>query len=388
MKRLVLILITVLISFTLIKAQPINVQSAYNYLNRGKLDKAKDAIDQAINDPKTSTWAKTWFYRGTIYYNILYSQDEKYKNLASDALQISYDAYQQAIKLDEKKEFFNEIITNLVKGISNGFFNQGVEKFNDKNYTEALTNFEKSITIKNIANQTDTLAIYNAAITAEILNKNDIAKTYFFRLAKMKYKQPRIYSSLINIYTIENDTTRAFDIIKRAVSIFSDNTNFIIQEINIYLKYNLTEKAVNSIKKALSKDTTNFTLYFAIGSNYYNKIYDDTLKTLNERLNAFKETEKVYLKAIKFKPDYLDAIYNLGALYNNEAARLFSIANATTDQKKYDEFKAQADLYLQKALPHLEKAHQLQPDDKSIINSLKKIYARTNQSDKIKALEK
>ena len=49
------------------QAQKVNVQSAYNELKNGSLEKAKEYIDQAVNHPETQNWDKTYLYRGQIY---------------------------------------------------------------------------------------------------------------------------------------------------------------------------------------------------------------------------------------------------------------------------------------------------------------------------------
>ena len=50
--------------------------------------------------------------------------------------------------------------------------------------------------------------------------------------------------------------------------------------------------------------------------------------------------EKSYKKAIELKPDYFDAIYNLGALYVNDAVGIMGKANKLDlNDKNYDAHK-------------------------------------------------
>ncbi|MBE0640463.1 MAG: hypothetical protein IH599_00405, partial [Bacteroidales bacterium] len=51
---------------------------------------------------------------------------------------------------------------------------------------------------------------------------------------------------------------------------------------------------------------------------------------------------------------------------------------------KYDTEKAKADQMLSSALPYLEKASEVKPDDLPTLGALKEIYARTNQLEKLK----
>ncbi|MDD5695616.1 MAG: hypothetical protein PHD61_09995 [Bacteroidales bacterium] len=95
--------------------------------------------------------------------------------------------------------------------------------------------------------------------------------------------------------------------------------------------------------------------------------------------------EKSYLDAIRLDENYYDANYNLGALYVNKVASIVEIANALPlGDPGYDPLKKQADEMLLKAIPYLEKAASLNPEDKNALISLKEIYARLGMFDKLK----
>jgi len=102
-------------------------------------------------------------------------------------------------------------------------------------------------------------------------------------------------------------------------------------------------------------------------------------------MNNLAEAEKAYLKAIELKPDYFEANYNLGALYVNQAAEIQNEANKLKlNDPTYDSKKAEADKILQKSIPYLETATQLDPKDKSTLLALKEIYTRLSMYEKLK----
>lgn len=79
-------LLTVTLIFPIsLLAQNFNVQNAANYLRNKELDKAKAAADAAITHESTSNSAKAWMYRGKVYYALLSTKDEKFKNLDPEA---------------------------------------------------------------------------------------------------------------------------------------------------------------------------------------------------------------------------------------------------------------------------------------------------------------
>lgn len=59
----------------------------------------------------------------------------------------------------------------------------------------------------------------------------------------------------------------------------------------------------------------------------------------------------------------------------------------TTKPKKFDALKAEAKGLFEKAIPSIEKAHELNPADVDTANMLIKVYTQTEQYDKAKALK-
>jgi tetratricopeptide (TPR) repeat protein len=143
----------------------------------------------------------------------------------------------------------------------------------------------------------------------------------------------------------------------------------LTQETNIYLKAGKKEEALKNLNEAIEADPNNATFYFARGAIY------NELGELDKAIEDYK-------KAIELDEKYFDAYYNLGALYFNQAAEYFNKIQTITDNTKYQEEKKKADEMFQKALPYLEKAHELNPTDKPTMQSLKQLYVRTGNMDK------
>ena len=100
-----------------------------------------------------------------------------------------------------------------------------------------------------------------------------------------------------------------------------------------------------------------------------------------------------YKKAIALDAAYMDAYFNLGALYYNEAAELNNIANKIEDAALYEAEKVKADEMFKAAVPQLAKANELAPEDITTLKILKNIYIQiddtakfTEVNNKLKAL--
>ncbi len=355
--------------------QPAKRTTAFNYLRNGKLDKALENIEPCLTHPKTMNEAKTWFYRGNIYLQIGLSDKPEYKALSDNPFKEAYESYQKALTLEGANEFKLDIIQNM-SVIAEGFYIQGVEKFNGQDYSSAANLFIESAKVKDEIGVFDTAAIYNAGLCAELANDNQLALGQYKKVYEAGLRNPNIYTSLINVSLKSGDTAAAMTYATEGRKQFPEDFSILIAETNIFLAKNMTEQALSNLEIAKNLDQTNPSIFFAVGVSY-------------DRLGNFQKAEEAYLKAIELKPDYFDAIYNLGALYVNKAAITLDEANQLPleKEKEYNEMKNLADSYLDKALPFLEQAHQLDPKDRNTMASLKEIYAREGNVEKAKEMD-
>ncbi len=402
MKKLTLIFVT-LLTVTAVFGQKALRTTAFNDLRKGQLDKAMANIEPTISDATTMSDPKTWFYRGNIYLQIHMSDNPAYKSLDPDALSKAYESYKKLLELDTKKEYYTEAIQNIFV-ISEQLYNQGVNHFKDGDslninaglakananlvkakadsttavaaFSKALVSFERAVDVNATYGNVDTLAIFNAGLSADKANDYAKAKEYYGKVIEMNYPQPLVYNSLSDVYLKSKDTLQALATVQAGRQKYPENFGLLIAETNIYLAAKQNDKALANLKEAVKTDPMNPTIHYAVGVNYFN-------------MNNLEEAEKSYLEAIKIKPDYFEANYNLGALYVNQAATLIDKANKLplSATAEYDALKLQADDVLKKSIPFLETASSLDPKDKGTLLSLKEIYTRLNMLDKRKEVE-
>jgi len=389
MKKFAVLLVFIIAGTALAKGQNRKVTSAFNYLRQNKIEKALDAIEPATKHKRTRDEAKTWFYRGNIYLGIHMSEDEAVKKLAENPLDTAYTSYKKAFKLDEEEGDYTDELKDRMKYISEQFFNEGVNKYKSKDYQSAMEGFINAAKInRKYRDKIDTAAFYYAGNSADLAGNSDTAMKYYKKAKEYNYDNHRLYSSLSRLYSAKGDTSKALAVVNEGLNKYPDVYDLIITETNIFLAQGDTEKALENLKVAVEKDTTNPTLWFAAGVNYEQMMKDkeaDSLKKLfmDEAVNAYE-------KALEIKPDYYKPAFNLGAIYVNRAATLQNMANQLplNETAKYDKLKKEADSTLQKAVPYLEKARKIKPDDLNALQSLKEIYARLNQTEKLKKITK
>lgn len=381
-----LLLVILLMTITFGFGQKNVRQTASNFLKEGKLDKAMETINQCILDPTTATDAKSWFIRGNIYLEIANSTDENYKALDPNALQQALDSYKKATEYDQKKEYTEDIFAK-VNWQRNNYFNQAVDNYNKKKYMEAMLAFEYGANALSSINIMDTISLFYAAACAGLANDQVKAKQYYVDLLKQGAKSSSIYISLSDIYRQEKDSAGALKVVRDGLKLYPEDFKLFLTETNIYLTFGETKKALRNLKLAAEKDTSNQTVFFALGTIYDN-ISNDTLNSTSVREESFNLAIDAYKRAIKLNPAYFEPNYNIGALYVNKAATINDQANKLPldADAEFKKLKAEADGYLDKATPYLETASELQPNDINTLYSLKQIYSRLNKTDKVKAI--
>ncbi len=374
MKKLIILLIAAFI-VTGLHAQNSKRTTAFNYFQNGKLDKAKEYIDPTITHEKTMNVAKTWYYRGNIYLQIALSDNPEYQALDPNALEVAYESYKKCMELDDRGEFATDVQHNF-RVIASNFFNQGVARYNAADYDGAARSFLNTYNISKEIGVTDTLALSNVALSYDIAGEYDKALQTYEQLIDMGYKDPLIYNSLATLYLNQKqDTVLSEKYVMEGRKYFPEDYQLLISETNLNLARGENEKALQNLQKALEKDPLNKTIWFALGTNY-------------ENVGNIEKAEEAYLKCIEIDPLYADAYYNMGAMFNNQAAEIIEKANELPLDavKEYDAEKAKADSLLEKALPFLEKSDELNPDNLATLQTLKQIYTILNMMDKLKAI--
>lgn len=394
-------------------AQNVKIVNAKNYLrdfseskDMESLNKAKENIDLAAAHPDTKELAKTQTLKAqvymTIFENSLRLETEKLMTVITDPNKRNLMAYQAASSaplaeayagclasktFDTKGNYTSEVNSYIAK-IASHYENKAIADYNAKKFADALPSFEKAYEINGAK---DTTTLGNCALVADRAAIFDKAKLYYQKMIENKQGFGNTYSSLVNVCLMMKDSVGAMEILKKGRTAYPNDINLVITETNYFLKTNNSKEALNNLNIAIGAKPTDANLYLVRGNIYDNlanpkDANNKDLEKPKEYDNLMKSAEMDYKKAIELKPDYFDALYNLGVLYNNHGVVLNKIADQITDNAKY---KTANDLALAKftnALPVLEKALELNPKDKNTMFALKQIYARTQQPDKVKEI--
>ncbi|TNF32028.1 MAG: hypothetical protein EP314_00450, partial [Bacteroidetes bacterium] len=354
--------------------------SANNYLEYGELDNAMEAIEPTITHEKTMGEAKTWFFRGRIYQAIYETKDEKYKSLHPNPLQVAFESFLKCLELDDKN-YHTDLVLQYLDIEGKQFINEGITKYNAKDYQGALDAFQNTLKATSIEQikRVDSLAIYYAGACAEQTGDLAMAEKYYRQAIEIDYKAEAAYVRLVRMYTSAGDDEKSFAMLKEARQKFPNNQTLVTDEVNVYLKKDQHAEAMKALEVAIQGEPNNASLHFALGfvnDRLAAKEIDTNPKGSDAYDGYIAAAEKSYSRSVELDGQNFDAIYNLGALYFNQAVKMQEAANMIDDTKKYEAAKAEADKVFDKALPILEKAYTLNGDDKGVLISLKQLYYR------------
>lgn len=330
-------------------AQPNNVVTAYLHLQEKQLEEAKEKIDAASEHEKTKNQAKTWFYRGKIYmaiYSDMMSSGKDYGYKAEDLLLTASTSYKMARGMNTDRIDKNQLDREY-QITANYLLNEGVSLYNEKSYGMAKTLFMATVDVQKDFDIVDSLAMYNVALASEKAGHNDDAVNYYLECARMGYNEGNAYHAAFFILRNEGDTKMALEILTEGINRNPKDVNLLIAKINMQLADGNYEKALFTIDQALVEMPDNADLHFSRG-------------TLLEA-SDIKKAMKSYERAIEINPNHVNALYNLGAAYYNQAVELRN-AEGATNETAIEELKM--------SRKYLEQVETLSPGNETVKNSL------------------
>lgn len=190
-KRMIMVSLLLMISALASHAQNDSLVSALKFLQAGKLDLAKAAIEPAVKHPETSKDAQAWYLRGFIYKDIYKAREENDK--MSPAREQAYLSFKRSLELDTSKANRESNLGSL-KFLAAKYFNDAASTLDTVNYKTSIRNFEKYKELMAIVDPASPLTQkdveFNLAIASvytKIYESSRKTNQSFFDLAKGSY---------------------------------------------------------------------------------------------------------------------------------------------------------------------------------------------------------
>ncbi|MES2681306.1 MAG: hypothetical protein V4635_15530 [Bacteroidota bacterium] len=397
------------------------------------LDKAKEAIDMALQNEDTKNKGKTHAYKARISYaRYQYDLSQEIKRLETSvtdknervlvaygntALKDFEEASEEIVKIkDLDPKYMETIKESLVKGTSGledddmkfALVAQQVKmesgniasgKYKAKKYEEAADYFYKTAFMNTVLyGVKDTADFYNACIAAAKAKNNDKMLDYNKKMIEAKIGIPYNYESIYNVQLAKGDSAAALETLKKGRAAFPADMSLTNKETDYYLATGNQQQALANIKASIEKDPTN-PVFYLISGQIYDALANPRDKNTGKDLpkptdfeQLFRNAEASYLKGLEQKQNnkefHYNLVFNLGALYNNYGGTMANRkpGKITEMAKLQKENEVISQEYYKKAIPYLEQSLSMKPDDTQTMIALRKLYLMTGNEVKGKEM--
>ena len=166
-----------------------------------------------------------------------------------------------------------------------------------------------------------------------------------------------------------NDTANFVATLQNAVTRFPQESWFLQNLINYYIFSGQEQTAIDYLAQAIEREP-NVAQYHLIKGN------------LDENQGHYEAALQDFDNALAIDPTLADAVAGKGRVYYNQAVKLNEAAAMISDNKAYKKALDEMNAVFKQSLPFFEQAHQMAPEERSYIQTLKGLYYRFNMTDK------
>lgn len=344
-------------------AQP-DVTTAYNLNKQGKYEEAMTYIEKASSDTKATSKEKYWRYRGDIYLNM--AQDPALLAKYPNALQTAMESYVRSKELDKFNDYEREVQMSMgtIQRLANDL---GDKAYSNGDFCSAAKSFEMALNISDVYNILDSAFVFNTAYCYDRCGDSKKAISGYERCAKMNYNVPAVYVYISEIHLKNENREAARTVLAEARGRFPKDPDLLRTEVSIYLNDGEYAKAETVLKALSEGDPNNEMVWFVLG-------------VTNAKLGKKDLEESSYKKALELKPDYYDALFNLGAMYFNEGLETEKVCAEipTREKAQYNDCISKVRVQFQKSVEILERAYAVK-QEREIISALKDAYYKAER---------
>ncbi|MCX6149415.1 MAG: tetratricopeptide repeat protein [Ignavibacteriales bacterium] len=354
-----------MLSLSAFQCSSTELTSAKLYIQQKNYAKAIEALKKEVEkNPKSD--------EGFYFLGYLHGEQGNYKDMM--------DAFDKSLAISKK---FEKNIVDSKKAYWANSFNRGVAFFNKsakatqedsvKGYMDkAISSFNDAIMIE--PDSADTYKNLSFALLQT--GKADEAVQPLEKLIKLK-KTPDSYRILGQLYIQKGLTdqgiykqskkaedslaavanyNKAIVVLEEGRKHFPEDSDILFFLSNAYVSANKAEVAMDVFKAGVEKDPTN-------------QYYRYNFGTLLLQANKFEMAAEQFQKAIDIDPKYHSAYYNLAVTYVRWGTALREKADVAgvEDPERKNKYK--------QALPLLQKALEIKPDDAISWETIAKVYA-------------
>ncbi len=407
MKKICLIAGAILISL-LCPAQKKNVAKArsLSLQENPNFAEARNAIQEALENEETQALAETWYVAGLIGYE----ENKRYAiqatlgqkvdpEKAGEAVLESYsywlvaDSLSQIPTYDKKgrPKYDTRIRKEIQKRLLEYYKAQYLISYGI--YLNEQSDYEKAYEVFELYLTTPDLPMMQEPKLQEQMPKDTIYNQYTYYLALFaiqgedhdnairiledikdgSYQSLTCYQLLYQEYFALKDTAEYVAVLQAASDKFPQEPWFLQNLINHYIFSGQQQAAMDYLKEAIEREP-NVAQYHLIMGN------------LQETTKQYEVAEASFNRALELNPQLADAVAGKGRIIYNQAVQINEDATAISDAKAYKKALEEMNEMFKKSLPFFEKAHEMDPENRDYMTTLKSLYYRFKMTSEYDAM--
>ena len=215
---------------------------------------------------------------------------------------------------------------------------------------------------------------YYAALFAIQAQMHNEAIAILESLKDGDFEPIAINQFLYQEYVELQDTAKFVDVLQKAADRFPQEPWFLQNLINFYIFSGQEQAAIDYLAQAIEREP-NVPQYHLIKGN------------LNANQGNGDAALEDYDRALALDANLADAVAGKGRVYYNKAVKMNEDAAYIQDAKAYKAALAEMNEVFKQSLPFFEKAHELDPENRDFMITLKTLYYRFGMDDKYNEIQ-
>ncbi|QYA26536.1 tetratricopeptide repeat protein [Gramella sp. MT6] len=195
---------------------------------------------------------------------------------------------------------------------------------------------------------------------------------------KIPSKKGDIAQLIARIYISQKQYDKAIAAMDKAKATNPDDMGLLQAEANMYYQMGEKDKAREILEEVAAKDPSDPSTFNNIGLMY-------------AEINDNEKAVEFYEKALEKDPEYNEARINMIAAKLSAEKEIINEMNglgmSKKDNARYDELDAERKELYKAVLPDLEKAMEVDPDNKDIIQTAMNLYSNLGNQEKVAELK-
>ncbi|PIW04925.1 MAG: hypothetical protein COW40_07645 [Cytophagales bacterium CG17_big_fil_post_rev_8_21_14_2_50_40_13] len=367
------------------------VTIANTLLNDKNYLEAKSTIEDAFKSPDMQENARAWYTKGRIYHEILKSDNPQLNTFKKDTKDFASEVvlcYNKTKILTDPGNNLYILASNQLEILWADGINQGYKDYQSQKFSAAAKSFE----IAQAAKPRDTTAYLYAGYSAQNAQNYNQAIAYYTAMKKFTRLSKNVYNSIFLCKQAMNaPLEERLDLIEEAIFEYPNHLPYIAEEVRALIKLNKLEEAESRLNTVLQRYADNYELRLRradLFDRIFKESYINGLPEKSERyFDMASEDYEIYLN--KYPKDFT-ANYNYAVMINEQANKVYDRVNLMSKEEYMlngSDLEEVGHNWTRKALPYMEQAEKINPEDKNVRIALRFFYERLKMEEKLTQLK-